>query len=83
MEINSLSLAIIIHIALGTIAVAAGASALAVRKGAALHIRAGRIFACVMGLSSLLGAVLGLLQADTLYITFHAGILACTLIASG
>ena len=71
------------HVVLGTIAVATGALALAARKGAPFHIGAGRIFAIAMGLSSALGAGLGLINAETHYITFHAGVLGVTLIASG
>ena len=78
-----LSAALIAHVAFGAVAVAAGAGALAARKGARFHIGAGRIFALAMGLSSVLGAGLGLANAETLYITFHAGILGVTLIASG
>jgi len=76
------SVFIVTHIALGIIAVTAGTLALAALKGAALHIRAGQIFAASMGVSSLIGAILGLIKPETLYITFHAGILGCTLIAS-
>ena len=70
------------HIALGTVAVAAGAIALTVRKGGATHIGAGRMFAVSMGLASVFGSILGLVNIDSLYITFHAGILGVTLIAS-
>lgn len=76
------SLLVFSHLALGAIAVVAGAIALAARKGGAQHIKLGRIFAYTMGFSSLLGAFLGLLNIESLYITFHAGILGCTLIAS-
>lgn len=71
-----------IHIILGTAAVLAGAAALGVRKGSPLHINAGRLFAITMILSSGLGAVLGLFKLGSFYITFHAGILGITLIAS-
>lgn len=71
------------HVVLGTIAVLTGALALAARKGEPVHIGAGRIFAIAMGLSSALGAGLGLISAETHYITFHAGVLGVTLIASG
>ncbi len=73
---------IVAHVSLGAVAVAAGAGALAARKGAAFHIRSGRLFAAAMVLSSALGAVLGLLNAGSFYITFHAGVLGVTLIAS-
>ena len=71
------------HIASGTIAVVVGAVALFVRKGAATHVNSGRTFTIAMGLSSLLGAVLGLIKFETFYITFHAGVLGVTLVLSG
>lgn len=70
------------HVGSGAIAIAAGAIALGVRKGAAIHIGAGRLFAVAMIISSALGAVLGLVRADEFYITFHAGVLGVTLILS-
>ncbi|MEP3891063.1 MAG: hypothetical protein ABJN69_11430 [Hellea sp.] len=70
------------HIISGTIAVLAGAIALGARKGAPFHVNAGRIFAITMIISSGLGAGLGLLKLESHYITFHAGILGITLIAS-
>ena len=70
------------HIIFGTIAVLSGTVALAVKKGGATHINIGRIFVIMMGLSSAMGAVLGLLKLETFYITFHAGILGVTLIIS-
>ena len=60
----------------------AGAIALAVRKGQDRHKAAGRVFVVSMAASSALGAWLGLILWETLYITFHAGVLALTLIAS-
>ena len=71
------------HIVSGALAVAVGAVALAARKGASIHIGAGRIFVLAMGASSALGAGLGLARMDTFYITFHAGVLAITLLLSG
>lgn len=71
------------HIASGAIAVLMGAITLAVRKGARSHINTGRVFTVCMGLSSLLGAVLGLIKFETFYITFHAGVLGMTLVLSG
>lgn len=71
------------HVAPGVLAVAAGATALAAPKGRAVHILAGRIFVAAMGLTSAVGAVLGLVRAETFYITFHAGVLALCLLASG
>jgi hypothetical protein len=71
------------HIASGAIAVMMGAITLAVRKGARSHINTGRVFTVAMGLSSLLGAFLGLIKFETFYITFHAGVLGMTLVLSG
>lgn len=80
---NFLGIFLGVHILSGTIAVFAGAVALAVRKGKHNHIRAGRIFVIAMALSSALGAVLGLIKFETHYITFHAGVLGLTLITGG
>jgi uncharacterized membrane protein len=77
------TLAVIGHVLLGTLAVAMGAVALAARKGAVTHVLAGRVFGVSMGLSSMLGALLGILNYTALYITFHAGILGATLVVSG
>lgn len=71
------------HIASGTTAVVAGAIAFAVRKGAASHVNAGRVFTVAMGLSSFFGATLGVIKFETLYIAFHAGVLGMTLVLSG
>lgn len=71
------------HVVLGTLAVLAGAAALAMRKGSSNHVKSGQLFAIAMGLSSLLGAGLGLVRFEDLYITFHGGVLGLTLIASG
>jgi hypothetical protein len=73
----------IAHIASGAIAVAMGTITFAVRKGATRHVNAGRIFTFTMGLSSFLGAILGLIKFETFYITFHAGVLGMTLVISG
>ncbi|EGF89346.1 putative membrane protein [Asticcacaulis biprosthecium C19] len=70
------------HVAAGSLAVVAGAIALGAPKGRPVHIAAGRAFVLTMGLSSLLGAGLGLMLADAHYITFHAGVLATYLIVS-
>lgn len=72
-----------VHIGLGAAAVAAGAAALAAPKGRPIHVGAGRVFAVAMGGAAALGAVLGLANPESLYITFHAGVLALTLILSG
>lgn len=74
---------LVAHVALGTLAVAVGAIALGSRKGRRVHVGAGRVFALSMGASSLLGALLGALNYQTLWITFHAGILGATLVTSG
>jgi hypothetical protein len=71
------------HIASGAIAVLMGAITFAVRKGAATHVNAGRVFTAAMGLSSFLGAILGLIKFETFYITFHAGVLGMTLVLCG
>jgi len=78
-----LTIITIAHIASGAIAVAMGTITFAVQKGAAFHINAGRVFTAAMGLSSFLGAVLGLIKFETFYITFHAGVLGMTLVLSG
>jgi len=72
----------LVHVLTGTVAIAAGAVALIARKGAAIHVKGGTVFVVTMGLSSLLGAVLGLMDPANFYITFHAGVLGVTLIAS-
>lgn len=73
---------LLLHVSLGTIALFAGTVALIVRKGDHLHRRAGLVFALGMGASSFLGAVLGLIDYENFYITFHAGLLGLTLILS-
>ncbi|AKS44914.1 hypothetical protein SAMN05444287_2169 [Octadecabacter temperatus] len=77
------TLTTIAHVASGAIAVLMGAIALAVRKGATNHVNAGRVFTIMMGLSSFLGAILGLVKFETFFITFHAGVLGVTLVLSG
>jgi hypothetical protein len=77
------TLTTIAHIASGAIAVLMGAITLGVRKGARSHIITGRVFTVCMGLSSLLGALLGLIKFENFYITFHAGVLGMTLVLSG
>lgn len=71
------------HVGFGAVAIAAGAAALAARKGQKTHVGAGHLFVVSMGASSALGAALGLLKPESHYITFHAGVLALTLLASG
>lgn len=71
------------HATLGTLAVLVGAIALGSRKGRKVHVSAGRVFVVTMGVSSVLGAILGALNHETLWITVHAGILGATLVASG
>ncbi len=75
--------AIFAHVTLGTLAVTVGAIALASRKGRKTHVSAGRMFVIAMGLTSILGAILGALKYETLWITFHGGILGATLVVSG
>lgn len=76
-------IATVAHIMSGGIAVVMGALTFAVRKGARTHINAGRVFTVAMGISSLLGAALGLIKFETFYITFHAGVLGMTLVLGG
>ncbi|MGJ8623401.1 MAG: hypothetical protein ACSHW1_11525 [Yoonia sp.] len=71
------------HVALGAFAVIVGAIAIGSRKGRKVHVSAGRAFVFSMGLASVLGAVLGAIKYETFWITFHAGILGATLVASG
>ena len=74
---------LIVHVFSGALAVLAGAIAASVRKGGRLHIRAGRLFVAFMALSSVLGAVLGLIRFEQFFITFFAGILGTYLVVSG
>ena len=71
------------HVVPGVLAVAAGATALAAPKGRPAHVHAGRLFVVAMGLTSAVGAALGLVRVETFYITFHAGMLALCLLTSG
>lgn len=71
------------HVGIGVLAVASGAVALAARKGHTVHVGAGRMFLAALVASSALGAGLGLMHLESHYITFHAGVLAMTLVASG
>lgn len=74
---------LVAHVALGTVAVIVGAIAFSSRKGRKVHVSAGRVFVYSMGLASVLGAMLGALKFETFWITFHAGVLGTTLVASG
>ncbi|WP_377506333.1 hypothetical protein [Octadecabacter sp. R77987] len=76
-------IALLAHVTLGTLAVIVGAIALGSRKGRKVHVSAGRVFVISMGVASVLGAILGALKYETFWITFHAGILGATLVASG
>ncbi len=76
-------IALFAHVTLGTLAVIVGAIALGSRKGRKVHVSAGRVFALSMGLASVLGAILGAIKYETFWITFHAGVLGATLVASG
>lgn len=80
---NLLPMIIMLHVGAGVVAVAAGAGALLWRKGGRRHVTAGRVFLGTMLFSAGAGALLGLSDADAYYITFHAGVLATTLIISG
>lgn len=71
------------HVSLGTLAVILGAIALGSTKGRKVHVIAGRLFVASMGVTSVLGAILGALKFETFWITFHAGILGTTLVISG
>lgn len=73
----------VVHVFSGALAVLAGAIAASVRKGGRLHIRAGRLFVVFMALSSVLGAILGLIKFEQFFITFFAGILGTYLVVSG
>lgn len=81
--ITIVTITTVIHIASGAIAVMMGAVTFAARKGATTHVNAGRVFTASMGLSSFLGAILGLIKFETFFITFHAGVLGMTLVLSG
>ena len=70
----------LVHVVLGTLAVAAGAAALLVRKGARAHRAAGAVFVATMIVSAGAGAYLGLLARDRLLITFFAGVLSVYLV---
>lgn len=74
---------LVAHVTLGTLAVIVGTIALGSRKGRKVHVSAGRVFVISMGLASVLGAILGAIKYETFWITFHAGILGATLVASG
>lgn len=74
---------LVVHVFSGALAVLAGAIAASVRKGDRLHIRAGKLFVAFMALSSVLGAVLGLIKFEQFFITFFAGILGAYLVVSG
>lgn len=53
------------------------------RKGGGLHIRTGRAFVVLMTVSSLLGAVMGLIAFESFFITVFAGVLGAYLVVSG
>ncbi|MHA6288701.1 DUF2306 domain-containing protein [Maricaulis sp. CAU 1757] len=73
----------VIHIIAGSVAVIAGALALAAPKGRPLHRAGGNVFAVAMTVSTIPGIALGVAHAGEFYITAHAGILALYLVASG
>ncbi|MBI1391504.1 MAG: hypothetical protein GC152_02070 [Alphaproteobacteria bacterium] len=71
------------HVSIGALAVAAGATALVARKGASIHVAAGRMFVATMSIASILGAALGLIASDRFLITAFAGVLAAYLVVTG
>ena len=73
----------LLHIASGGLAVLAGTLAIGVRKGGRIHVGAGRWFVGLMALSSLSGAVIGLIRFEDFFITFFAGLLWAYLVLSG
>ena len=72
-----------VHIVSGALAILAGALAVGVRKGATVHVRAGRWFVGLMALSSISGAMIGLIRFEDFFITFFAGLLGTYLVVSG
>lgn len=70
------------HIGLGIISVFSGFVALFSKKGFSRHVKFGLIFVWTMVSSSIIGSILGLINYTEFFITFSAGILSCTLIAS-
>lgn len=72
-----------VHVLSGTLAVLAGAIAALTRKGGTLHVRTGKAFVISMTVSSLLGAVMGLIEFEQFFITFFAGLLGAYLVVSG
>ena len=72
-----------VHVFSGTLAVLAGAIAALTRKGGSIHVRTGRAFVLLMTVSSLLGAVMGLIEFEQFFITFFAGLLGAYLVVSG
>ena len=82
MNVTFHHLLVFAHVLSGAVALLAGTIAIIARKGASIHVNFGHAFAYTMIVSSALGAALGLLKPDQFYITFHAGVLGITLIAS-
>lgn len=72
-----------VHVFSGMLAVLLGALAALSRKGGAIHVRAGKAFVALMTVSSLLGAVMGLIKFEAFFITFFAGLLGAYLVVSG
>ena len=71
------------HIGTGVVSVVSGGVALFSKKGYPRHIKFGSVFVWAMMVSSMMGAVLGLVKYSELFITFSGGVLAVTLIAGG
>lgn len=78
-----LSLIVLAHVGIGSLAVLLGALAVSTRKGGSKHVTFGRWFVLFMTISSLLGAILGLIKYQSFFITFFAGLLAIYLVLSG
>lgn len=78
-----MSLLSLVHVSTGALAVLLGAIALAARKGSPAHISAGRGFVATMIATSGIGAALGLMNYESLLITFHAGVLSVYLVITG
>ena len=74
---------IVLHAALGGIALAAGLIALSVKKGGKIHIRAGRAFFWSMLVSALTAIVVTLFPGHASPFLFSIGIFSSYLIGSG
>ncbi len=77
---TELSLPVLVHIAAGAVGLLSGASALAVRKGKAVHRAAGTLFLISMSIMGSTGAIIAALEPDRL--SLLAGILAVYLVTT-